>query len=303
MATPFLGHAQTTYNALSLELSPEFPEANQEFTVKLNDSGASRASIQWFIDGVEKTQTANKNAIALTAEDIDSPTDISARVTRINGSVEKVNHIVTPNRVDLIISSNTLVPNFYLGRKLPSSGSTVTATALTFTKDALSSKSYSYVWKLNGKIQNGGSLFGENTFSFTPAFESQSLLTVEVLNKNGQTIARKSQRIPIVTPELYFYEQNPLRGLSFTALTNPYLFIADEVQIRAEGYFMSRDLLTENVLTEWKINGRTSASSEDTPNEITLHKEGNVGESKLSFQIRNLKQLLQGAKKEITIQF
>lgn len=300
-AVPFLSNAQTP-NSLILEVSPEFPEAQEEYTVKLNSYNVQRSSIAWLVDGVENISARNSSSLTLQAGNVDTTTRIIAKVTQTDGSVIEGNRTIAPNRVDLVVDADTVVPPFYKGRQLPSSGSTISATALVFTKDKLPMSSYSYVWKINNVIQNGGPIRGKNTFSFTPSFEKEVLLSVDVLASNGRTIAREAQLIPMVKPELFFYEKNPLRGLSFTALADPYLFVGEEATVRAEGYFMSRDLLGSNVLREWKINGR-SASGGEEPEEITIQKEGNSGSAKLGFHVRNLAQLLQGVQKTITLKF
>ena len=140
-------------------------------------------------------------------------------------------------------------------------------------------------------------------FSFTPSLERSVVVSLEVQNSEGKIIAQKSQNVEMVQPELYFYEQNPLRGLSSVALPSTYNFIADEMTIRAEGYFMNPELQGANVLREWKIGTKTVMGSGGDSQEIIIRKEGNSGSSKLSFHIRNLQQLLQGVEKSMTLKF
>lgn len=303
LAIPLFSHAQIVGTGFPLVLAPQYPEAYQEYTVQISSPDTNWQLIQWFINGIEDIASKNKSSITLQAGAVGSTTDITMKITRQGGSTIKRQHTVTPYRVDLIVDADTVTPPFYFGRTLPSSGSTIKTTALIFSKENHSLSGYSYVWKLNGKIQAGGIPNQDNTYSFIPSFEDEALLSVDVFNNSGQVIASKSQLIPIAKPELNFYEKNPLRGLSFTALADPYLFIEDEVTIRAEGYFMSRELLSKNVLMQWKINGKSVQNSENEEQEITLQKEGNTGRSKLSFHIRNLQQLLQGVQDDITIQF
>ncbi len=302
-AIPLFSLAQVGTSNLSLTLEPAFPEAGQIYSVKLDGYTQNRASLLWFVNGVEQGAYKNKNSMTTQAGGIGAVENITAKVTLLSGEVVTVKHTVTSNRVDLLIEADTVVPPFYKGRRLPSSGSTVHATALVFTKLQQPMSAFAYLFKLNGQTQNGGAIQGDNTFEFTPSFENQTVLEVTVLNKNGVTIAQESQVIPIVKPELAFYEKNPLRGQLFTALSNPFLFIGDEITVRAEGYFMSKDLLGSDILRRWSINNKNVAADDTEPNELTLHKEGAGASSKISFHIRNLKQLLQGVEKAITINF
>ena len=300
---PLFSLAQVGTSNLSLTVEPAFPEANQIYSVKLDGYTQNRASLSWFVNGAEQRAYKNKISMTTQAGGIGTIQNITAKVTLLSGEVIDVKHTVTSNRVDLLIEADTEVPHFYNGRRLPSSGSTVHATALVFTKTQQTMSAFAYLWKLNGQTQNGGAIQGDNTFVFTPSFENQTTLEVSVLNKSGATIAQESKVIPIVKPELSFYEKNPLRGQLFTALSNPFLFIGDEITIRAEGYFMSKDLLGSDVLRRWSVNNKNVESDDADPNELTLHKEGVGASSKISFHIRNLKQLLQGVEKTITINF
>lgn len=300
---PFLGSAQIPDSGLTLELQPSLPEANQIYTVKLGGYSQNRISLSWFVNGVEQVAYKNKNTLTTQAGSIGAVQNITAKVTLQTGAVIDVKQSITSNRVDLLVETDTVVPPFYKGRSLPSSGSTVRAAALVFTKTSQAQSAFTYLWKLNGQTQNGGGVQGDNTFAFTPSFEEQATLEVTVLNKTGEIIAQESQVIQIVKPELVFYEKNPLRGQLFTALSDPYLFIGDEITMRAEGYFMSRNLLGSDILHEWKINNKTAQSNDAEPSELTLHKEGSAAAAKISFHVRNLKQLLQGVEKSITVNF
>lgn len=297
---PLFTHAQSVDNALSV--SPEYPEVGEIYTVKFSNYSSSRSSIQWFINGVEDTLSKNKASITLQADTIDTTT-VTARVTEQDGTKTETKRTISPNRVDLVINADTVVPAFYDGRTLPSSGSAIHARALVFTKANLPPGSYSYLWKVNDKTQLGGPVRGKNTFEFTPGFEEEILVSVDVLGNNGAIVAQESELVPIVKPELYFYEKNPLRGLSYNAILDEYVFIGNEATIRGEGYYMSRDLFGTDVLREWKIDGKTSGDSAGDPNEITIEKNGEGGTSKLSFHIRNLRQLLQGVEESISIKF
>lgn len=296
---PFFSHGAE----LTLELSPQYPQANQEYTIALKPSGINAQLIRWFINGTEDFTSKNKNDIKHTAGDIGTQTIIKASVTLQDGSVVEAFRTIAANRVDLLIDAETLTPPFYKGKTLPSSGSEVKVTALVFTKERSPESSYSYLWKINGSVQNGGAVKGGNVLSFVPSFDTSTLISVNVLNTNGQVIASKSETLPIAEPELLFYEKNPLRGMSFVSMSNPYIFIGDEIQIRAEGYYMNTALAGSNILREWKINGTVVENDPQNPQEISLQKEGTSGGSQVSFHIRNLQQLLQGVQDSITIQY
>ena len=207
-----------------------------------------------------------------------------------------------PNRVDILVNANTSVPSFYLGHRLPSSGSTITLTALPSIQNTISPKSYRYLWKRDGKVQNGGISSALNTFSFSTTLELRVTVSVDVVDANGRTVVSNTQLIPIVTPEIYFYEQNPLQGLLLNAVPNSYTIIGDEVTLRAYGYFMDSTITADNLSAVWSINDRKVIVGED-PYLITLQKQNQLQKSQLIFHLRNLQELLQGGEKSVTLNF
>jgi hypothetical protein len=289
--------------ALTLIASPSFPEAGEQYavTLKTYDLPAPIRTVNWFVNGTLSDDNKDKTEITLTAGNIS--TTVKAQIILSNGAVLEKAHTFNPYRVDLIVSADTTVPAFYQGRPLPSSGSNITAKAIIFLNGVQIGDAYSYVWKVNGKVQNGGARTTKNTLSITTNFEDEASIVVEIYNSNGSLVASESKTIPIVEPELYFYERNLLRGLSIVAMPDPYTFIGEEVSVRGEAYFMDKDLFTDDGFTEWQIDGKSVSPSSADGQEITLRKEKNTGTSRLSFHIRNMRQLLQGIEDTIIIRF
>ena len=304
VATPLFSHAQLNADhSASLELSPQAPLAHTDYSIKVTGTLIGRNSITWFIDGKERPEFKNQNSIKLTAGDLGKSTTLDARVVFADGSVLDARQTIHPTRIDIIVTADTTAPPFYEGRKLPTNGSTITATAHVFTQVGKTEGIYSYLWKVNGKVQNGGALRGKNAISFSSVFDANVQVSVDVLDGNGQLVAQRSIQIPMIKPEVYFYETNPLRGLSNVALPDPDIFIGDEVTLRAETYFMSALSQTADMLAQWSINNIAVPSDAATNNEITLTKQGNGGRSTLSFKVHNIKQLLQNAEQSTIIQF
>jgi len=300
LLVPLFAHGQSA--GIQLQTNPSFPESKEAFTISVADASfQTRSSITWFIDGTEATQF--KNSSSLEIKQGEAPKQITARVVYANGTVREGVYKANPYRIDLIAEADTTVPWFYKGRALPSSGSAIKVTALVFKDNGPSSNAYSYIWKVDGKVQNGGALWGNNTLTYTPNFETEVSVSVDILDKSGAVLSSESLQIPIVEPELYFYEVNPLRGLSQKALADPFIFVGEETRLRAEPYFMSKRILDEHVYAQWEIDGNSVPSASDDSNEIVIEKQGASGSSILSFHIRNMQQLLQGAKDTLTIRF
>lgn len=290
----------------SLVTEPRFPEPGQTVTLRLNDFSlnTSGAAYSWFINETELTSAANQRSITLTAPALGQTTTVRTVTTLSGGATVSATATIQPVRVDILLEADTLVPSFYLGRPLPSSGSTIRATALPFLSGASTNPSqYAYTWKLNGNVVDGGSRTGMNSTVFSIGFGRNVELTVDVADRLGNLLVSKTVYVPIANPELHFYVVDPLQGLLEQALSPNSIFTGEEMRLRAEPYYVSRSLLGGNVLTEWKLNNRRIDNPNTDQQEIVLRRSGETGNFKLGFHIRNLNQLLQGAEASLSLRF
>lgn len=298
-------HAQFANENLytNIALSPSYPEPLDVVTAKLDAYALdlSGARVSWFVDGIEILEARNTYEVGFTAKDSGESTTVKADIQTANGQFFSVSKIVNPIRIDLIVESDSLVPLHYKGRALPSNGSTVRVVAIPVTNTDVSTLGYR--WTVDGKVLGGGTSIGKNTVSFESSSDQSVLVTVEVSNQNGRSIARKTTEVLFVQPEIYFYEDNPLRGLSRKMIANPYTLIGDEVTVRAEPYFMSSNIFSTNPYIEWKVNNTTIENPSEDPQTITLRKSGETGRFTVDFHIRNLDNLLQGAREEFVLTF
>lgn len=205
------------------------------------------------------------------------------------------------NRLDLIVEADTQVPIFYDGRALPSAGSAVRLIAIPNTSTDPSNLIYH--WTVDETVLYGGSVAGRNVATFVAPRNRSVLVRVEVFNQNGQSLAKQLSEITIASPELVFYEDNPLRGLSSNAIQSPHFLIAEETTVRAEPYYMGKNIPASDLLTEWKIDRNTIDNPSGDPQEITLRNEGGTGQFRVDFHIRNLENFIQGAEAGFTIGF
>lgn len=294
-----------TLNTAALTVSPSYHEPFAVVTLSINDYSinTSGATITWLVNGSEYSEGSNQRSIDVQLGELGSKTTVQAVMQLPGGGNLSLDKTLQPVRVDMLVEADTLTPAFYQGRSLPTNGSVVRVTALPFMGTDTSPQQYSYRWKVGNQVIGGGAQFGKNNVDFVPGFGVNEQVSVDVINSEGKTVASRSIIVPITEPELYFYEDNPLRGLQTTAISDTYIFVNDEIQIRAEPYYINSTLLSQNPHIEWKLNNRSISNQNDNPQQITLRKEGNRGSFSLEFHIRNLEQLLQGVKEKITITF
>lgn len=290
--------------AVSITTSARFPEPNQLVTLTLNDYTINSigSTINWRVDGVDRPGDNNRS-IEVEAGPLGTETKVDLTLTQADGSRLTTSHIIKPVRLDIIVEGDTLTPPFYRGRALPSKQSNIKAVALLHTASADDFSGYTYRWLVNNNVAAGGGRVGQNTFSFVSDFDNNPRLTVEVYDRAGEMVASRGIRIKMTEPELHFYEVNPLRGQSRHALSNTFFMVGNETTVRAEPYFVNRNIFTRNtLLNEWRLNRSLVSGNPSMPNEITLARQGDSGSFRLDFQLRNTANL-HGVRGNLNISF
>lgn len=290
---------------MTIKTAPAFPGANTETTISLDayTLDTSGASIKWYVDGQEETDARNDRSFKLTTKNIGDSTTVRIVLVLRAGQTLSKSITIKPTRVDTVIEANTIVPAFYQGRALPSVGSKVRIIATPYTGNDISPEGFTYTWKHDNKVLFGGPIKGGYIAEIEMGLGREQIITVDVSNSLGQTIARKSIVVPLTKPEVLFYEESPLRGASKRAISDPYILVGDEITVRAEPFYMAKDIFEQDHLIEWEINNRKVNNPSSDEQYLSLQRDMSNGNTKIGFHIRNLNQLLQGIKSDFTIQF
>jgi hypothetical protein len=289
---------------IKIDLEPAFPEPNSSFRASLNDYAFPMqvTSISWRVDGETLPDNSNQRTLSLVAKEAGESTSIEALIKIAGGSDVLVRKIVSPINVDIIVEPQTKTPAFYKGRALPSVGSTVNLTAL-LNGIRIPDAGFIYTWKVNSQVVNGGSVIGNNRSSITIPLGQLVIISVDIKKTDGTLVVSKAVEIPSVTPTFYFYELSTLYGLNNIALKEVN-FIGDVITVRAEPYYLDINTFNRPGHLEWKVDGMINNSSTANPYEITLARTGVfTGRSMVDIHVRNLEQLLQGAKGEFQVNF
>lgn len=291
-------------SGLSLDVSPRYPEPGEVVTVSLNDFSlqGSTNQISWAIDGVAQSAATNQRSIQFRAGDIGETTAVRATLYTSDGQVLPVSSSVTASRLTLVVEPYTTTPFWYQGRALPTVGSQVRVVALPQTGTTASADSYTYTWRLNDTVLNGGGVRGQFANVITMPYGRSATLTVDASDQNGKTVAQRSVSIPSVEAEVYFYELNPLRGLSRLAITPQTPLVGSEMTVRAEAFYVGGGTQDE-LEYQWKIDGRQVDNPADDPQTITFQNGGGIGNFRIDFAIRSTRNLLQGAENYFNIVF
>ncbi len=290
---------------IALIAKPQFPAPYSVVEVSLDDYSVETtgASIAWYIDNVEQKEDRNERTLSFSAGALGEKTVVKVVLTRSSAPTLTSSLGIVPTVVDVVLEANTHVPSFYAGRPLPSSESTVRATALVHTNTAIPESVYTYTWSQGSTVLFGGPRKGKNSIELpVPRFSNDPLI-VEVVDSTGTLVGRKSITINAVDPELHFYEYSPLRGLSRKEVMSPLPLIGEETTIHGEPFFMHTTISDRSADFLWKINDQETSHDEGAPNAITLRHVGGAGSAQVGLSIITKEQMPQFVEKFFQLVF
>lgn len=288
-----------------LVTKPAFPKPYEsvEITLDAYSIDTNGATISWYEDGIERTKDKNTRKITTTVRDLGSKTSLSAILTLPTGQEFTVSRTLTPVRLDIIIEGDTYTPVLYKGAPLPTIGSAVRIIALPHTISGSAPQNFTYTWRLNNTVLFGGPLKSKNVAEFTMPIGRENILSIEVRDTQNNIVSKRSIFLPVAEPEIQFYVDNALRGRDPYAIIDDFNLIGEEVTVRAEPYFMAKNLTEGNSLIEWAVNGNAVENNSEDLYLITLRGTGGSGIFPVSFHIRNLTEFLQGVRANFSIRF
>lgn len=295
--------AQLLTQSAVLETNPRTPApfSNVEISLNAYSMNTAGASIRWYVDGTEVTSAQNERSMTLQTGALGKTQSVRAAVSIPNAGSFSATKSITPTVIDLIVEGDTLVPTFYKGRALPTSGEPLTVVAIPQNGSGKSAASYSYRWQMDQQTLFGGPVLGKHRIDITMP-QYASVLSVVVYDAAGLEVGSSALNLFPARAELYFYEENPLRGLSSKAVTPTATLIGEESTFRAQPYFMAANIFN-NPLATWSINGGEVSTNETDAGAITLRKEGGSGTALIDFSISNPAQPLQYIENSFNLYF
>jgi hypothetical protein len=293
-----------TGEQISINLDPQFPAPGDVFNASLNDYSITNfgATIVWTLNGTELTQFRNNRTISLRAGAVGVADTLTVSLIGANGQRYTASQTITPRYLDVIIEPLTYAPATYVGRPLPIFGSQVLLTALLHDQNGLVDASqYTYTWQVENRFIDQGPVRGKFKSFITIPHGRNILVTVEIKDINGISVARRVFTIPSVEIDTQFYEVNPLFGMSNKAVTDGYRLLSNSSTIYAIPYNLDLTARAETQNIEWLINGQR-VNPGSNPYQLTVvTEEGST--ARVQFKIRNVVDLLQGDSKTVQVSF
>ncbi len=288
-----------------LNTEPLYPKPLSPVTVNLEaySFDTTGATILWYIDGVEQVENRNERALTFTTGKIGERDTVLAKITPQNSFTVSTSLVVTPSEVDIILEAETYVPAFYKGRTLPAGNSVVRAIAIPHMVPAIPLSSLTYEWRQGETVLFGGPVKGKYAADITVSRYEGDYIQVTVAGERGEKVGGRAISLTPAEPELHFYEENPLRGLSTKAIKDSLMLIGDETTIHAEPFFMTTDLSTDTARFEWRVDGGIVTTDVENGHTLTVRKTGTGGSGRIETTALTTTAIPQYVQDGFTIQF
>lgn len=284
---------------ISINITPENPEPYQDIKIRLTSyaTDLNKALIEWqsgsniVLSGIGRTNYSFK---ALGPNTV---TTLSVIITP-SGSLDKITRqiVINPSEIDILWESvDGYTPAFYRGKSFASAESLIKAVAISNTSTQRSGKgNIVYTWKNNGNTVAGSSGYNKDSYIFANSeLNKNEEVSVAASSVDESYSAAKTIKIPIVRPEIVFYEKSPTEGILYNnSLKNNTVVIGDEMTIVAVPYFLAVKGNEGKFSYKWKINDEDIATP-SKKTELTIRPASRGGYATIGLSLENLSTFFQ----------
>ena len=288
--------AQSAINT-SISVVPGTLRADEPFSVALtsSDIDLDRAQISWYINDILGLSGVGKIGFSSAAGPVGAALNIRAEITAPNGRIVTKRTTVAAQEIDFLWRAHSYTPPFYLGRSLAPSAGFVSITAMPYMADIdgniIDPRDLVYTWSQEGVVLGNASGFGKQTIVLENGqIEERPLhLRLKVSSKDNTVASEESVLIPLTEPDILFYENSPLRGVQYQSIMRSADLGGNELVLRAEPYFFSRDDVdNDKLLYKWSMNGSSiEETSVQQKNELILRRSEGEGIANILLEILN----------------
>ncbi|OHA58889.1 MAG: hypothetical protein A2571_00715 [Candidatus Vogelbacteria bacterium RIFOXYD1_FULL_44_32] len=308
LLSPLAATASERGKNILFTVEPATPGAFTNTTISIRSFmfNLVASEITWYLDGVEYAKDFNLSTIDFITENWGNPTEVKAQAKLISGKTLTEAITIYPARVDLLWHANSYIPAFYEGKRLATSGNTITVTAeptLVSEKGLVDPKALIYEWQKNNEKLISASGINKKTLSYIGG-QTTDNINIKVSTQNGRLVAENKITIEKVKPFITLYETKPLSGLNWLrSIRTGNKLTGEDITLKAEPYFFNTNTGADNLVYNWTINDKVVAGREDSKKLLTLINDSLAGEQKitLGLNIKNRNQPLQTAQKNIEL--
>jgi hypothetical protein len=238
------------------------------------------------------------NASAQSAPSVD------AYLQNAEGTPAQTN--IPPSPVDLLFDADSYVPPFYLGRALPSAGTSMHLQALAhFVRKSGASVPDSeiiYTWRRNGQVESSVSGAGKSSISLlSPTLFGTDTISLDARTADGAAYGSASITVTSLDPDVTLYQDHPLFGIEYYYALESQTAIPDlEMTFVGVPYFaQTQNPSDPRLIYAWSVNGESTGATTTNSggggtngNEITINADNSSGFAALSLVLTSPANLL-----------
>jgi hypothetical protein len=264
--------------------------------------------IEWFVDGVPTTKGLGSKTFSVPAPDQGKSLAIGIRFTSPDGAVFTRERVFRSATVDLLWEPlHSYVPPFYKGKTLPSSESQIRFVAIPASTGVSSvgrGSGFIFNWKNSDQNDADASGINKDSYSITNSYlDDSESIGVSVSGTQTSFSASTQESVNMITPLIYFYEQDPLLGTDYShALLDRFTMTSKETTLVAAPYFLSpKNFTSDAVSFTWIVNGDTIATP-STKNQLVIRNQsGKEGDVLIGLNIKSIYKLFGEVAKSLTV--
>ncbi|MSU55483.1 MAG: hypothetical protein EXS46_03025 [Candidatus Taylorbacteria bacterium] len=300
------------HDSIIVETTPLHPGPNETVNINIQNysTDLDRSDISWSLNGKISSKGIGKKQFQFRTSKVGSISNILIVVVTPEGvSFQKALNI-RPATVDLIWEAQSYMPPFYKGKAYYPYQGVVKIVAIpnivTEGGGTISPKNIIYTWTVNGSINQEASGYGKNYIYFKGEIPLKAgRIEVEVSTLDKTYIASNQTSFAPQSPEVVFYEDNPIYGILYNkALTGTFHLKDLEIKITAIPYFIgTTERNGSGLMYEWGMNNKSTGISSNKDNLIFRQEKGAEGVSLISLQISNPTEIFQFSKSNLSINF
>ena len=297
---------------LTYSITPDAPGPNNPVSISLHSYflDLPNADIAWMVDGKTMTEGTGITDISTVAGPEGTEHDVTAVVTTPDGASATVTIAIIPTTIDLLYDANSYVPPFYLGRAMPSSGTTINIQAMpnfvTPEGKRLTADTLVYNWKQDGRVLKALSGKGKSSIRVPASLPKDSTtVTVDAVSADGRLHGSATLRIPTIEPAIALYEDHPLFGIQYySAMASPSFVSDTEMTFAVAPYFAPVQSSSDPALQyDWQVNGMNVPINASSPNEITIDASKSSGLAWVNVAISHVTDFFTNLAEQWGIQF
>ena len=313
----FASFAHAQFNEISqaeinIDLVPENPGPNEKVIVFLSsfEINLATANITWKINGQTKKSLEGEKSFSFITGEMNTTTNLDIVIETSDNQTVRKSLEIKPSSVDLIWQSQSYVPPFYKGKSLFSHQNSITFISIphiTVGGKEVGVKDLVYTWTNNGKIIEGASGYGKNTYTITPSIISRPLsIQVSVNSSATETVGYANTIVNPTDPSIILYKKSPLYGIEFQKALRDTEELSDSKEIVLVGipfFFGNLDASSPDLDYTWSINNRQIDMDKSQNSRVFRQKEGSSGISSISLVVENTNKILQFARTNFNLKF